>query len=371
MPCFGSGINARVAVSGIGDAARCRDNLVRAVTELGEVSATWQTTLARVARTGTATIALAVVLGLLGEQAWVFDLFSQFQVYYAVAALVLAFVALAARARVSGLVALTLAIVCFARIAPFYVAREPAVTPNAPQLRLLHFNVRLENVAHEQEIARYLDHSGADLVLTVETDAAWLAFLRGALSHYELVVANGEGTLLNHYFGIALFVRRGVAPNVTVQSHAELFMEHRHGHPALAADLLFAGRPLALLGVHQHPPISGVHASIRDEQYVGTARWVDAQHVPRVVLGDMNASPWSAPYRALVANTGLLNAQLGRGLHSTWFPLGDDLLGLPLDHCLYSRELVVRSFALGPSLGSDHRPVLVNLSWASAVSAAR
>ncbi len=51
----------------------------------------------------------------------------------------------------------------------------------------------------------------------------------------------------------------------------------------------------------------------------------------------------------------------GFGLKPTW-PTSLPLLMIPLDHCLLSPGLRVTSFEVGPRVGSDHLPVLVEIA---------
>jgi len=38
------------------------------------------------------------------------------------------------------------------------------------------------------------------------------------------------------------------------------------------------------------------------------------------------------------------------------------LLGIPIDHCLVSPEIIVTKRSVGPSVGSDHYPVIIDFS---------
>ncbi|PSP16260.1 MAG: hypothetical protein BRC58_09500 [Cyanobacteria bacterium QS_8_64_29] len=79
---------------------------------------------------------------------------------------------------------------------------------------------------------------------------------------------------------------------------------------------------------------------------------------------------WSPYYQKLVDGTGLINTRKGFGIFPTWptanNPLGlpgfaARLLSIPIDHCLVTSELqVVQTRALS-SVGSDHRPIAVDL----------
>ncbi|MCU0878609.1 MAG: endonuclease/exonuclease/phosphatase family protein, partial [Pirellulaceae bacterium] len=83
---------------------------------------------------------------------------------------------------------------------------------------------------------------------------------------------------------------------------------------------------------------------------------------PLVLAGDLNLTEHSPYFRDLLRASGLADTRQGIGIQASWSPRVP-LLSLPLDHVLVSRELAVVSRRLGPPLGSDHRPVVVQLAW--------
>lgn len=84
---------------------------------------------------------------------------------------------------------------------------------------------------------------------------------------------------------------------------------------------------------------------------------------PDVLLGDLNTTPWSPHYARLLDNTGLKDAAPGIGWVNTWLSALPGL-GLRLDHILVGPRVAVRSYKVGPNIGSDHRPVIARLSVA-------
>jgi endonuclease/exonuclease/phosphatase (EEP) superfamily protein YafD len=80
----------------------------------------------------------------------------------------------------------------------------------------------------------------------------------------------------------------------------------------------------------------------------------------KLLVGDLNATPWSAPFRALLRGTGMRDARRGRGVHPTW-PAGDALLRIPIDHVLVSPDVRVDAVRVGAPIGSDHLPLTVDL----------
>jgi endonuclease/exonuclease/phosphatase (EEP) superfamily protein YafD len=60
----------------------------------------------------------------------------------------------------------------------------------------------------------------------------------------------------------------------------------------------------------------------------------------------------------------LRNSQVGFGLQPTFSSQSNLLLRVPIDHLVHSGALEVTDRRLGPPLGSDHFPLLVDLQLA-------
>ena len=88
----------------------------------------------------------------------------------------------------------------------------------------------------------------------------------------------------------------------------------------------------------------------------------------RILLGDFNCVPWSPHLADVIRNAELKPAGYGTGLRPTWYrraraygPLRQTwIFALKLDHVLLSHDLAVINHRIGPCLGSDHRPVMVD-----------
>ena len=85
--------------------------------------------------------------------------------------------------------------------------------------------------------------------------------------------------------------------------------------------------------------------------------------VQREKVGDLNVTPWSWPFRNLLTKGETRNSQIGFGLQPTFAATSFAFLRVPIDHLLHSDALLIRDRRLGPSLGSDHFPLLVNLEY--------
>lgn len=309
------------------------------------------TVAAAVLLAGTCLLSLAAWLAPLH---WRLDLLTHFRSHYVLAfALALALAAAARRRRLAALAALALALE-LAQVAPLWLA-APA-RAGAPALRVVHFNVLSHNPDKPAATA-WLSGQGAELVLAQEVDPAWADAL-AAVPGY--VPAELHPRADN--FGMAWLIRQDFE-NMLVRTWREDLVE---GIPALALELAVGERRIAVLGVHTLPPVSADYASRRDAQLAAVAAWTADQRrhgrVP-VIVGDLNASPFSAPLRRLLAGTDLVDSQRGFGLQPSW-PTTVPWPRIAIDHLLHDRALTTTARALGPHLGSDHLPIVVDLAWA-------
>jgi endonuclease/exonuclease/phosphatase (EEP) superfamily protein YafD len=81
---------------------------------------------------------------------------------------------------------------------------------------------------------------------------------------------------------------------------------------------------------------------------------------PALVMGDLNATPWSRPFAELRAHGGLCDSRAGFGVQPS-FPSASAALRIPIDHLLASCSIGVRDRRIGPDVGSDHLPVILDL----------
>jgi endonuclease/exonuclease/phosphatase (EEP) superfamily protein YafD len=113
---------------------------------------------------------------------------------------------------------------------------------------------------------------------------------------------------------------------------------------------------------HVLAPTGPGRAALRNRQLGKIAKRLrEDTSAERILVGDLNSTPWSPYYSDLVSVAALKNAAHGFGYHATW-PATLRLFGIPIDHCLVSGGLRVRSFRTGRDFGSDHLPLIVDLA---------
>jgi endonuclease/exonuclease/phosphatase (EEP) superfamily protein YafD len=299
-----------------------------------------------------AIAAFVVVTGLSyqGELHWSADLLSHFRVQMSGVAFLLGCVAGVLRMPRTSLAAFG---VCAAHLVPVLSGILPlAETPSssAKPLRVAMANVLTSNREHES-LLEFVRAEDPDVLGLLEVNLRWLAALDPLREAYPYGVRHPQA----NNFGIALLSR---VPLEDVElrplGHAELM--------AVVAKLRLEDRAVSLALAHPVPPVGGFAARLRNQQFERLSELrTEFAAEEFILLSDLNSSPWSPFYARLERRSGLTNASRGHGYFPTW-PTHLPLLMLPLDHCLLSSGLRASAFRLGPHIGSDHLPLVVDIA---------
>jgi endonuclease/exonuclease/phosphatase (EEP) superfamily protein YafD len=303
------------------------------------------------------------VLAFFGSANCYVDLLAHFRVQYALAMLGAVAIALAVRSwRVAAVAAIPLAINA-AVVLPLYIpASTAAIDETIPPLKIVSFNVHTSNRQFDT-VAAYLLRESPEIILLVEIDDAWMREMSTRLAGYRQI----EGQAQNNNFGLALFTRTDAAPLVVKATELRNLSGGASAGPAIFAQFHWHEQPLSLLGMHPVPPMSEPNAAARDAELASAARWsLDQQGRGQaaIILGDLNATPWSYAFRKLEHEGSLINSQRGFGIQPSFKANWPKLLGIPIDHCLHDKKLRVLQRVVDPSgHGSDHRPLMVSVGW--------
>jgi endonuclease/exonuclease/phosphatase (EEP) superfamily protein YafD len=154
-------------------------------------------------------------------------------------------------------------------------------------------------------------------------------------------------------FGIGLYSKVPLK-NIQVKYFAQY-----HQFPAILAEARWKRHSFNLLTVHPIPPLSGF--AIRNEQLQAVAEEREKWGKSLIVMGDLNTSQWSYYFQKLLKETQLRDTQLGHGVQLSW-PAYSQWIKIPIDHVLVSGDWQVEDRRLGLNVGSDHLPVIVDLS---------
>lgn len=288
-------------------------------------------------------------LGLLGRFHWSLDLLSHFRWQYFFVCLFGVGWSLAQR-RPRWVQAVGLASLLVNAAAIYVLKGNPAYAAGtSDRLRVVSLNVFTGN-PDKARVLDYLRSTDADVLFLVEVDPEWAAALARLTATYphQLLAPRDDN------FGLALLSRVPLRSLQVIQLSAL-------ATPSLLARLTYAGHELAILGIHPPPPMNGEMSATRDAGLRGADDEVASLAVPVLLIGDLNATPWSNGLRILRDGSTLDYRSPDAAWTPTWHVATP--FAVPIDQALVTPPLVVASRQIGPDVGSDHRPQVLEIGW--------
>jgi endonuclease/exonuclease/phosphatase (EEP) superfamily protein YafD len=311
-------------------------------------------------------LAWAVMHVLFGDRNFLVFMLDSFAIYLFLPVLLVPLLATLTRQRASWVAGgLTLAVAGYLW-GGLFLPRAASAPQDAPTLTVMTYNALGYTPAAGAVVAA-IRASEADVVALQELNPAVAAAIERELAdRYPYQVLDPHPTV----FGMGTISRYPLQPSGSTLPGAWLGTPH-----VLALD--FDGTPVTVVNFHAH---SGIHTVAERERQAHTLADFAASHPhPLVVVGDLNATDVSVPYR--IITTPLQDAwrTAGWGLGHT-FPGADratspgssrpDFAGVSvpmwlvrIDYVFYSPRWQARAARIGPWDGvSDHRPVVAELA---------
>ncbi|MGV3526424.1 MAG: endonuclease/exonuclease/phosphatase family protein [Candidatus Sericytochromatia bacterium] len=232
---------------------------------------------------------------------------------------------------------------------PWYLPQAAPVRSAAPPLKLLLANVHFANT------------QVAPLQQLIATEQPDLVVLQEANDWHRQMMQQFKPQLPYHFrppgpksYGLSVWSRYPV-------SQPQFMLLGQDHLPSLSGRLHVNGQTYGLLTTQLSSPLRVTNGA-RNRQLDTLARYVDEHPDTALLLGDFNISMWSPYYKQLEKRTGLHNCRLGFGVMPSWPAKLPSWARIPIDQCLVSPALRVEQIRVGPSVGSDHLPLLITLS---------
>jgi endonuclease/exonuclease/phosphatase (EEP) superfamily protein YafD len=297
-------------------------------------------------------LGLATLLGVLDRVWWVFELADVFRLQYLVVLLAAALAAALAGRFGLAVVAVALAAVNFAILDIPLTANVTAAsrTPTVGALRLVVANVEVGNT-NFAAVERLVEQTRPDVFGVTELTPQMAQHLGTGLSGYRSRVIEAQ----DDAYGIGLYSRLPLQSARVVRFPAD-------GPPTIVARVRVDGEPMTVVVTHVRTPFAG---SVHVRHLRALADAARTKLGDRVAIcGDFNTPPWSGPLRRFAAHARLRDVYGSRAWAGYSWPTWSSLLRVPLDNCFVSNRLSVTSHGDGPDVGSDHRPLVVDLGVA-------
>ncbi len=238
-------------------------------------------------------------------------------------------------------------------LAPLQVEHATKAEHRYSNVRLMVANVYMPN-RNAAALLAMVRRERPDLLLTVETDGWWDANLRELEGEYPHMVRHP----LPNTYGMLLFSRHPLLrPEVRFLVEDDV--------PSIYAAVDVPDCPnVQLYCLHPRPPRPSKRqdSTNRDAELVIVGRQVRDSGDPVIVAGDLNDVAWSYTTDLFQRLSGLLDPRRGRGMFNT-FNAKIPLLRFPLDHVFHSAHFRLVRLERLPRFGSDHFPILVELSY--------
>lgn len=292
---------------------------------------------------------IASLLGLLDRVWWVFELADVFRLQYLVLLLAAALVAAVAGRLSLAVVAIALAAVNIAILDIPLTQSLTAVSahPTVGELRLVVANVEVGNTDFAA-VQRLVAQTRPDVFGVTELTPEMAQHLGDGLTGYRSRVVDAH----DDAYGIGLYSRLPL-----LSAKVERFPDD--GPPTIVARLQVNGETMTVVVTHVRTPFAG---SVHVRHLSALADAARTKLGDRVaVCGDFNTPPWSGPLRRFAAHARLRDVYGSRAWAGYSWPTWSSLLRVPLDNCFVSRRLAVTAHRDGPDVGSDHRPLIVDI----------
>ena len=293
------------------------------------------------------------IASLLGRQFWVCEVICNFRAYILVTLLITGPVLFSLKRKsltVAWLGATLWAMI--GTVSVFLPASQPAIGSDGAQtIKVMSFNVLATNQQYDNVVAEINRHD-PDVLVVPEYANRWhpaLERLHGAYPH-RLLQPRWHG------FGIAIFSKLPIVKKTVVPTAGS-----RLDSPLVAATVKLGERDLRIAGVHLLSPRDRNRLEIRNLQISGIGHHLTADSVPTILVGDFNCVPWSPYLSDFLSRTGYRDSRQGFGYQATWHAYRF-FLRVPIDHAFVSPQVHVHSRTVGQCAGSDHFPVIVEVS---------
>ena len=216
-----------------------------------------------------------------------------------------------------------------------------------PDLTIAQLNVQTSNRDFQATIG-WLRRMKPDIFVAEEVDSGWFKAFSTLSAHFPYHVSHPR----SDNFGLAVFSRFPIV-------HSQEIRLPVVPVPTYLLRLDVAGRAVRLAAIHTVPPRSQNLVTARNLSLEMIGQWVaEEPGTPTFVVGDLNITPFAAPFRAFIDDGGLSDSRAGQGLLATWPTSLPSFVRIPIDYILYDRHLRTTSLISGPRNGSDHLPLL-------------
>lgn len=317
----------------------------------------------------TALLALALTIFALcfASVHWLAELASHFMLHYAVLGVVVLCGLVLLRDKlwrifIAAFICLIFSLHVACVLMPRHITRNVAYE----DITILQFNINYAN-PNAQAIAEWINnyatitksidkitqHTKPDIVVLQEVSPEIASKLDLLTQNYPYqFIAPKAGA-----FGVAIFSQIPIREKQRIH-----FIDSWNAYTQLRFHTLTHGLAFSLLELHTMPPMGAQNASQRNAELKEITVAANQLATPsKILLGDLNITPYSPFFWRLERSTRLTNSMQGKSIEGTWPSFLPAMLRIPIDHMLLSDNIEMLERRIETSHDSDHMPVLTKL----------
>lgn len=246
---------------------------------------------------------------------------------------------------------------------------SPAEQDGLP-LRVVSINLETLYLGTER-LTDYLKELDADVLVFQETAMAWQQH-RWQNRQGALPIA-GTSPFPGYSFSgrlgdIVVFSKHPITLAEDIQPDYRKPQRQMHNREFLHVVIEVGGTQVRLYVLHPSSPRGMRRWRNRQTYFAALSERLNAldtaDATPVIVLGDWNMSPWSSHFRDFILEHELTTAFPGGFPRTTRFFYDYRLrhfLGATVDHIAVSEGISIRTYNIGPDIGSDHLPLIADL----------
>lgn len=234
----------------------------------------------------------------------------------------------------------------------------PSSDDSKARIRMLVANVWMPN-RHFDALIEIVRRANPDVFIALETDEAWDRALRPLEIDYPYRVKQPQ----DDTYGLLFYSK------LELESAELRFLVDETIPSVYARVKLRSGDLVDLYALHPEPPQPFNDTYERDAELLLVGKTIKQNPRACIVAGDLNDVAWSHTTRLFQRISGQLDPRVGRGLFNSYHAR-IPLLRWPLDHVFHSAEFRLVCLQRLEAFGSDHFPILVELSLEPELSGA-
>ncbi len=275
---------------------------------------------------------------------WIFELISNFKIYFFYFSILVLLILIFFKNKILIFINFFIFLNYFISISPYFKSYK--IQKHKNTLKIFHTNVEKKNKNYNL-LLNEIEKLKPEIIILQEIDETWILNISNILKNYP----KHKYLTREDAFGIGIFSKIEL-------DNSEIFYSEEN-FPILKANFIFQNKKINLISFHPTAPKNFKKFQDRIKLLDEVSK-ISSSLETKIIIGDLNLTPFSYMFEDFLINSNL-NYQKEFGLIKT-YPSNFSFLAIPIDHCLTSFNLEITNLEKGNSIGSDHFPIICEIS---------